>query len=411
VFKAMEFKDLWFKIIDYSIEAKSIISKYTHTTPVSVSSTLSRIAGGTVYIKYENLQKTGSFKVRGALYKVYKVLGKSRGVVAASAGNHAQGVAYAASIFNIPSIIVMPETASISKIEATKSYGADVILYGKVFDESYRKALEIANSKGYDFIHAFDDIHVIAGQASLGLELLEQVGDFDVILVPIGGGGLISGVASILKYRRPNIKIIGVEPEAAPKMLKSINAGKPIEVDIKPSIADGLITKRPGDLTYTITSNLVDDIITVDEEELSQAIYFMLERKKTLVEGAGAASIAPIISGKIKLNGLKVVALSTGGNIDLTALNRIIIRGLSKLGRIARIAGYVPDYPGQLKRVLEVIASHRGNILDILHDRSDPRVPPWHAKVIILFEAPTNKTVEDIVSELKSEGYYFIIEI
>ncbi|MEM0497121.1 MAG: pyridoxal-phosphate dependent enzyme, partial [Acidilobaceae archaeon] len=201
------------------------------------------------------------------------------------------------------------------------------------------------------------------------------------------------------------------EPEAAPKMLKSINAGKPIEVDIKPSIADGLITKRPGDLTYTITSNLVDDIITVDEEELSQAIYFMLERKKTLVEGAGAASIAPIISGKIKLNGLKVVSLSTGGNIDLTALNRIIIRGLSKLGRIARIAGYVPDYPGQLKRVLEVIASHRGNILDILHDRSDPRVPPWHAKVIILFEAPTNKTVEDIVSELKSEGYYFIIEI
>jgi L-threonine ammonia-lyase (EC 4.3.1.19) len=406
----MSFEALWSSIFDGSREALEVVRGYTHVTPLSYSVSLSRISGCRVYLKYENLQKTGSFKVRGALYKVYTLRNKVNGVVAASAGNHAQGVAYAASAFGMRSVIVMPETASISKIEATQGYGAEVILYGRVYDEAYTKALEVARDRGYEFVHAFDDPHVIAGQATIAWELLEQLGEFDVILVPVGGGGLIAGVASVLRRVRPSVKIVGVEPEAAPKMKESLKAGKPVVVEPRPTVADGLVTRRPGDITFQLTSNLVDDVVTVGEEEISRAIYMLLERKKTLVEGAGAVGVATLLSGKLKLEGSKVVALLSGGNIDLTVLNKIILRGLAESGKLARIIGYIPDYPGQLRRALDVIARHRGNILDIVHDRSDPQTPAWHAKVTIVFETPNINVTRRIVEELEKEGFKFQLE-
>jgi threonine dehydratase len=231
--------------------------------------------------------------------------------------------------------------------------------------------------------------------------------DFDVILVPVGGGGLIAGVASVLKRVKPSVKIIGVEPEAAPKMKESLKAGKPVIVEPKPTVADGLVTRRPGDITFQLASNLVDDIVTVGEEDISRAIYMLLERKKTLVEGAGAVGVATLLSGKLKLEDKKVVALLSGGNIDLTVLNRIILRGLAESGKLARITGYIPDYPGQLRKALDVIARHRGNILDIIHDRSDPQTPAWHAKVTIVFETPNTSITRKIVEELEREGFKF----
>jgi threonine dehydratase len=401
----MSFEVLWNSIVDGSREALRVVREYAHTTPLGYSVTLSRMSGCKVYLKYENLQKTGSFKVRGALYKVYTLRGRVPGVVTASAGNHAQGVAYAASMFNMRSIVVMPETASISKVEATQGYGAEVVLYGRVYDDAYVKALEIARERGYEFIHAFDDPHVIAGQATIAWELLEQLGDFDLILVPVGGGGLISGVASVLKRVKPSVRVVGVEPEAAPKMRESLKAGRPVVIEPKPTVADGLVAKKPGDITFQVTSNLVDDIVTVEEEDIAEAIYVLLERKKTLVEGAGAVGVAALISGKLRVEGKRVVALLSGGNIDLTILNKIILRGLSKAGKLARVTCYIPDYPGQLKRALEVIARHRGNILDITHDRSDPQTPPWHAKVTIVFETPNVNTTKKIIEELEREGF------
>ncbi|MFN4045782.1 MAG: threonine ammonia-lyase [Acidilobaceae archaeon] len=399
------------KVVELSREALSVVREYTHLTPLSPSATLSRMSGARVYLKYENLQKTGSFKVRGALYKVFKVRGRASGVVAASAGNHAQGVAYAASIMGMPSVIVMPEYTSISQVEATKSYGAEVVLYGRVYDDAYVKALEIAESRGFEFVHAFDDMDVIAGQATLGLDIVEQLQDFDLIFVPIGGGGLISGVASIVKARNPGVKVIGVEPEAAPKMLYSLKAGKPISIEPRYSIAEGLVTKKPGDITFQITSELVDDIVTVSEEELSEAIYLLLERKKTLVEGAGAASVAALLSGRVNVEDKKAVAILSGGNIDMTVISKVIIKGLSKARRVVRITGYVLDRPGQLKRVLEVIASHRGNVLDVQHDWSDPKIPAWHAKVTILFETPSIQATNNILEDLLREGYEFSLEV
>lgn len=398
------------KVVELSREASRVVREHTHLTPLSPSATLSRLSGAKVYLKYENLQKTGSFKVRGALYKVFKVKGRASGVVAASAGNHAQGVAYAASIIGMPSVIVMPEYASISKVEATKSYGAEVVLYGRVYDDAYVKALEIAESRGFEFVHAFDDIDVIAGQATLGLDIVEQLQDFDVIFVPVGGGGLISGVASIVKARNPGVKVIGVEPEAAPKMLYSLKAGKPVSIEPKYSIAEGLVTKKPGELTFQIVSELVDDIVTVSEEELSEAIYLLLERKKTLVEGAGAASVAALLSGRVNVEEKKAVAILSGGNIDMTVISKVIVKGLSKARRVVRISGYVLDRPGQLKRVLEVIASHRGNVLDVHHDWSDPRIPAWHAKVTIMFETPSIQATNNIIEGLLREGYEFSLE-
>ncbi len=391
-----------------SLEALEVVSRYAHRTPLEHSATFSRATGLRVYLKYENMQKTGSFKVRGALYKVWRLRGTVEGVVAASAGNHAQGVAYAASCLGLRSVIVMPVTASIAKVEATRGYGAEVVLYGEVYDDAERKAREIAEERGYAFVHAFDDPEVIAGQATVGHELLDQLGDVDVVVVPIGGGGLASGVAVVLKKRRPRVKIIGVEPENAAKMLASIRAGHPVEIEPRPTIADGLVTKRPGRYTYALVSELVDDIVTVSEEEIAHAIYMLLERCKVLAEGAGAASLAALLSGKVEApRGAKTVAIVSGGNIDLTQLYRVLLRGLAEEGRIVVLDGYVPDTPGTLARIASIVASHRGNIVDVVHERTDLAAPAWHTRLMIVAEVPSRRTAEEIVEELNRRGYRF----
>ncbi len=390
-----------------SKEALEVVSKYVHRTPLERSGTVSKIVGANVYLKLENLQKTGAFKVRGALYKVFKLRNEGvKGVVAASAGNHAQGVAYGAKVFGMRAVIVMPESASIAKVEATRNYGAEVVLYGSVYDDAERKAKEIAEREGLAMVHPFDDIDVMAGQGTIAWEILDQMKNVDVVVVPIGGGGLASGILSVVKKVVPSVKVIGVEPEAAPKMMMSIKAGHPVTLEPKPSLADGLVTKRPGELTFKIVSSLIDDIVTVSEKEIAYAIYLLLERCKLLAEGAGAASVAALLSGKIEVKG-NVVALVTGGNIDVTTLYRVLIEGMNMSGRVAILRGSVPDVPGSLSKALSVIAKHRGNILDVKHRRYGPGVDPWHAVVEIVVEVPSRETVRKIIADLNTMGMRF----
>ena len=381
--------------------ANRIISPYIHKTPVEYSASLSTHSNADIYLKYENLQKTGSFKARGALYKIYKVKDRVKGVVAASAGNHAQGVAYASKIFNLKSIIVMPTKASVSKVMATKSYGAEVVLYGDIYDDAEKKAYEIAEERGYEFIHPFDDPDIISGQGTLGYELLQQLPDIEAIVVPVGGGGLISGVAIALKKRKPSIRVYGVEPENAPKMSVSLKEGKPTVVEVKPTIADGLATKKPGKLTYKIISRYVDDVVTVSEDEIAEAVYYLLERGKVVVEGAGATSVATILNEKLDLRGKKTVLLLSGGNIDLTAMYRILLRGLSRTGRIMSLRMHVPDVPGTLAKITSIIAQHRGNIVEVLHDRTDIHSPAWYTMLKITIEVPGKEALDKIVEDLK----------
>ncbi len=360
-----------------------------------------------VYLKLENLQKTGAFKVRGALYKISKLRGKCEGVVAASAGNHAQGVAYAATTFGMKSIIVMPEGASISKIEATKGYGAEVVLYGKIYDDSQKKALEISKEKGYEFIPAFNDLDIISGQGTIALEVLKQIKEVDVAVVQIGGGGLISGVASVLKKLNPRIKVIGAEPENVPKTKEALKAGKPVLISPKPTLADGLAVKRIGDLTFKIISEVVDDVVTVSEDEIARTIYLLLERGKILAEGAGATGLAAVLSGKVNVEGKKVLTIISGGNVDLNVIYRILLKGLTSEGRIKIISGVLPDVPGELYKVLGIIAKHRGNVLEIHHERAAISAPAWHIRVEIMIEIPGESALQDIMRELEASGYSF----
>lgn len=393
-----------------SLEALDVVRRHAHHTPLDLSRTFSRMTGASVYLKYENLQKTGAFKIRGALYKIYTIHRGARGVVAASAGNHAQGVAYAAQCFGVPAVIVMPVTSTISKVEATRSYGAEVVLHGAIYDEAEAKAREIAREKGYEFIPAFDDPDIIAGQATVAHELLQDLPDVDAVVVPVGGGGLASGIATVLKKRRPKARVIGVEPENVPKFLESLKAGRPVTIRARPTIADGLAVKRPGELTFKIIRELVDDIVTVSEGEISQAIYLLLERAKVLAEGAGAAALAALISGKVPgIAGRKVVAIVSGGNIDLTMLNRVIIRGLRHSGRVVTLYGHTPDFPGVLAEVASILAKHRANILEVLHDRGDPQSPPWHTTLRIIVEVPSRREVGAILAELEEKGYTFTV--
>ena len=391
------------EIYSLSLEARGVIARHARRTPLDHSTTFSRMAGVRTYLKYENLQKTGSFKVRGALFKISKLSG-ARGVVAASAGNHAQGVAYAASIYGLDAIIVMPETATISKVEATQGYGARVVLKGRIYDEAWEEAVRIAEEKGYELIHPFNDPYIIAGQGTIAFEILEDLPTIGSIVVPIGGGGLISGIAVVAKRLNPKVKIIGVEPENAPKIRESLKAGRPVKVEVKPTIADGLAVKQPGELTFNIIKNLVDEVVTVSEEEIAEALYLLLERGKVLAEGAGAAPLAAVITGKAGLADPTVVVVS-GGNIDLNMMYRVLLRGLSSKGRIASLEGYVPDTPGTLHKITGVIASRRGNIIDVVHERTDYRAPAWHTKVKIIVEIPGRRALEEIVAELKRLGY------
>ena len=326
-----------------------------------------------IYLKTENLQITGSFKVRGAYYMMSQLTEeeKARGVIACSAGNHAQGVALAAAKNHIKSLICLPDGAPISKVEATKSYGAEVCMVNGVYDDAYQKALELKEEKNYTFVHPFDNEDVIAGQGTIGLEILEQMPDVEAVIVPIGGGGLISGVAFAIKNLNPNIKVYGVQASGAPSMRNSIRDGKIECLDHVSTIADGIAVKEPGEHTFQYVSQYVDEIVTVTDDEISAAILALIERQKLIAEGAGAASVAAAMFNKVPIQGKKTVCLVSGGNIDVTILSRVIKRGLLRSGRTSMLNIELLDKPGQLKLVSEIIADMGGNVISIHHERAN----------------------------------------
>ncbi|MBQ7836026.1 MAG: threonine ammonia-lyase [Clostridia bacterium] len=326
-----------------------------------------------VYLKTENLQTTGSFKVRGSYYKISQLTDeeKSRGVIACSAGNHAQGVALAATKNGIKSIICLPDSAPISKVEATKRYGAEVCLVKGVYDDAYNRALELRDKEGYTFIHPFNDELVIAGQGTIALELIDQLSDLDAVVVPIGGGGLIAGVAYTLKNLNPSVKVYGVQATGAPSMANSIHDGKIERLDSVSTIADGIAVKEPGDLTYELCSKYVDEIVTVSDDEIAAAILALIEQQKLIAEGAGAVSVAAVMFNKVPVKGKKVCCLVSGGNIDVTILSRVIKRGLLMSGRSCQLTIELIDKPGQLLDVSRIIAELGGNVTSVHHERAN----------------------------------------
>lgn len=392
-------------------EAREILKSVVYKTGVVHNTTFSEMSGNSVYLKMENLQKTGSFKLRGAFNKIAHLTDeeKRHGVIASSAGNHAQGVAMGATFYGIKSTIVMPKHAPLSKISATKSYGADVVLCGNVYDEAYAEARRLQKETGATFIHPFNDPQVIAGQGTIGLEILEDLPDADAIVVPIGGGGLISGVSIAAKSIKPGIKIIGVQSKNIPSMAESVENKKITTVDGTPTIADGIAVKTPGELTFSIIRKYVDNIITVDEDEIANAILLLLERAKVIAEGAGAVPVAAILNRMEDFRAKKIVALVSGGNIDVNILSRIIDKGLVKGGRKIFLDTLIPDRPGTLWRLLNLVAETGANVLSVTHNRSTRDVAIGYAKVELELETVNEEHIEKIKNVLTENGYNFII--
>ena len=366
--------------------------------------------GCDIYLKPENLQVTGSFKVRGSGFMISQLSDeeKKNGVIACSAGNHAQGVALAATKNGIKSVICLPDGAPISKVEATKKYGAEVIMVKGVYDDAYAKAIELKNEMGYTFIHPFDDENVIAGQGTIGLEILDELPDTDAIIVPIGGGGLISGVAFAAKKLKPDIKIYGVQAEGAPSMYNSVRDGKIERLDSVATIADGIAVKEPGEHTFDYCSKYVDEIITVSEDEISSAILALIEQHKMIAEGAGAVSVAAAMFGNLPIDGKKVVCLVSGGNIDVTILSRVIKRGLLKSGRTCNICVELMDKPGQLKDVSGIIADLGGNVISVHHERAGEGSDINGCYLRIVLETRNFDHVKEITGALTDAGYKLV---
>ncbi len=353
-----------------------------------------------VYLKPENLQITGSFKVRGSGYKISQLSDeeKAHGVIACSAGNHAQGVALAATKYGIESLICLPDGAPISKVEATKGYGAKVRMVPGVYDDAYKEALRLRDEKNYTFIHPFDDENVIAGQGTIGLEILNEMPDVDAVVAAIGGGGLLSGVACAIKNLNPNIKVYGVQAEGAPSMLESIKQGKPVR------IADGIQVKEPGEHTFKYIQKYVDDIVTVSDDEIASAILALIESQKMVSEGAGAAPLAAVMFGKLPVEGKKVVCIVSGGNIDVTILNRVIKRGLLRSGRQQTLCIELQDKPGQLVAVSKIIADLGANVISVHHERAGEGSDVTAAYLRIILETRNFDHVRQISEALTGAG-------
>ena len=360
-----------------------------------------------VFLKPENLQHTGAFKLRGAYYKISQLTEeeKSHGVIACSAGNHAQGVALAATHNGIKSIICLPAGAPISKIEATKRLGAEVCLVPGVYDDAYAKAIELRDQMGYTFVHPFNDPKVIAGQGTIGLEILEEMPHIDAVVVPVGGGGLISGVAFALKTLRPDIKVFGVQAAGAPSMAKSMEKAERIHLDSVSTIADGIAVKEPGDLTYELCQKYVDEIVTVSDDEIAAAILALIEKQKLIAEGAGAAAVAAVIFDKLPIEGKKVVCVVSGGNIDVNILNRVINRGLLTNGRVCTIELEVTDKPGTLLKLLAVIAEQGANVLAVNHDRISPSEQINSCTVHLELETTDHSHIARLHKALEKAGF------
>ncbi|MCF6096534.1 threonine ammonia-lyase [Thermovorax subterraneus] len=398
--------------LEHVKEAREVLKNVVYKTGLVHNTTLSEMSGNSVYLKMENLQKTGSFKIRGAYNKIAHLTEeeKKRGVIASSAGNHAQGVALGATSYGIKSTIVMPKHAPLSKVSATKKYGAQVVLHGNVYDEAYAMAKKIQEETGATFIHPFNDPYVIAGQGTIGLEILEDLPDTDVIVVPIGGGGLISGVALAAKSVKPEVKIIGVQTKNMPSMAVSISKNEVTTVEGMPTIADGIAVKTPGDLTFDMVQKYVDDIVTVDEDEIANAILILLERAKVVTEGAGAVSVAAILNRLTHVKNKKVVAVVSGGNIDVNILSRVIDKGLVKSGRKIFLDTFIPDRPGTLWRLLNLIADTGANVLSVTHARSTKEVPIGFAKVELELETADEEHVQRLKDVLIRHNYSINIQ-
>ncbi len=392
-------------------EAREMLQGVIHVTPLVSNKTFSDLSGGEVYLKLENLQKTGAFKVRGAYYKISKLV-RTRGirkVVTASSGNHAQGVAYSASLLGVEAVVVMPRYTPFYKVNAARGYGARVILHGETYDDAYLYASEIAKKESVPFVHPFDDPDIIAGQGTIGVEIYEQLPDSDLVLVPVGGGGLISGIAVALKRLSSRVKVIGVQPRGAPAMYMSYKQGRIVETPQVFSIADGVIVKKPGELTFSIIQDLVDDMVIVDEKDIARAVFMLLERAKTVAEPAGALAVAAVLSGSVDVKGKKAVCVVSGGNADPSLLSRIINQVLYLEGRQVRIRGVLPDRPGQLKRVIDPIAELGFNIVEIEHERLNPLISPGMAQVTLGLEVPSPDAVEKLLLKLKELGLDFTV--
>ena len=365
-----------------------------------------------VYLKPECLQKTGSFKIRGAYYKISQLTDeeKAKGVIACSAGNHAQGVALGATAMGVKSLICLPEGAPISKVEATKRLGAEVCLVPGVYDDAYQKALELRDEHGYTFVHPFDDENVIAGQGTIGLEILDQLPDVEAVVVPVGGGGLISGVAFAIKSLNPHVKIYGVQAEGAASMVQSLHDHKQEKLPSVATVADGIAVKEPGKITFETCSNYVDEIVTVSEDEICAAILKLIESEKMVAEGLKrAASVAAVMYNKIPVKGKKTICVVSGGNIDVTILNRVINRGLVKSGRLCTIEMELDDKPGELVEVASVIASLGGNITGVHHDRSANRNKVNACVLRVTMETRDEEHVKEIKEALESKGFHLWI--
>jgi threonine dehydratase len=387
--------------------ARKRLQGITQQTPLDASATFSALSSNQIYLKLENLQKTGSFKLRGAFNKLANMTEdeKKRGVIAASAGNHAQGVAYAARYHGVQCTIVMPENASLTKAAATQGYGAKVVLHGSTYDEAYAHALELKEKHQFTYVHAFDDPYIVAGQGTIGLEILEQMPEVNAIVIPMGGGGLASGIAIAVKSLRPEVKIYGVEATASACFRHSLDVGHLEGVTPTPTIADGIAVGKPGQLTYDLALRYIDEVITVEEEEIARAMVLLMERSKLVVEGSGAATLAAVLYKKIPENLGNVVLVLSGGNVDVAVLSRIIEHGLIESGRYLRLAVTVPDKPGALRSILDIFAGLGANVLTVSHHRVGSQILFGQTEIEIDLETKDHSHIEQIYKALRDKGY------
>jgi threonine dehydratase len=387
--------------------ALSRLRERVYLSPCARTETFSRLTGTEAFLKLENLQMTGSFKERGALNRLLTLstAERERGLVTASAGNHAQGVAYHAGRLGLAATIVMPETTPIIKVASTRAHGARVILSGGSYDEAYAEARRLEQAEALTFVHPFDDPGVIAGQGTIGLEILDQVPDVEAVVVPVGGGGLVSGIGVAVKGRRPGVKVIGVQAEVLASMLAALEAGKPVTLEGAQTLADGIAVKRTGDLTLEHARKVVDEVVTVSEEEIASAILYLLEKEKTVVEGAGAVGAAALMHHRVRgVAGKKVVAVLSGGNIDVNLVARVIERGLVKEGRLVRIGVALQDKPGQLARVSSIVANLRANVIEVHHSRAfASRFGDTTLQLTLETRGPDH--VVEILQALRERGY------
>ena len=387
--------------------AHEVVRSQVRHTPVKRSSSLSQATKSEFALKLENFQRTGSFKVRGALNKIHHLTAAERkaGVVCASAGNHAQGVAYAAARAGVKATVFMPEDAPLAKLVATRGYGADVRLAGRDYQEAFEAAEEFRAKMGATFVHAYDDPLVMAGQGTIGLELMADLPKLDTVLVPIGGGGLICGIATAVKGLNPKARVIGIQAEGASTIAPSLQKGKPIALEAVSTMADGIAVRKTGQLTFPIIKDLVDEVVTVSEAEIAAAILFLLERTKAVAEGAGAVGLAAAMHGKVDLAGRNACAVVSGGNIDMTLVSRIIQRGLVKAGRIAVLHTTISDRPGSLAAFLDVLAKAKASVIELNHDRDRLDLALNRTGLEVHVETRGPEHIAELRKALKAAGY------